>query len=220
VIRIFVSHFPVQRLGWTLLHFLWQGTAIAAAYAILRAILTRTLTAQGRYLLACAALVAMGVSPLVTFLLIPDARGAGAWTITAAESRRLMPAVVTIWLLGVTAFSVRLLAAWRFTARLRSTSHPTPAEWRKNLQRIGARIGTTQLVRLQISSLVDVPMVIGWLRPAILVPVEFFTGLPFEHITALLSHETAHIRRHDYLANIAQSIAETVLFYHPAVWWN
>jgi bla regulator protein BlaR1 len=53
----------------------------------------------------------------------------------------------------------------------------------------------------------------------ILVPVEFFTGLPFEHITALLAHELAHIRRHDYLASILQGIAEAVLFYHPAVWW-
>ncbi len=219
MIQVCVSDFRVQRLGWTLLHFLWQGTAIAAVYAMLRAALTRSLSARGRYALACAALVAMGVAPPLTFFVIADARGANAWTITAAESRWLLPAVVAIWLLGVIAFSIRLLGGWRYTARLRSVSHPAPAEWRKNMERIGARIGVTHLVRLRMSSLVDVPTVIGWLRPAILVPVEFFTGLPFEHITALLAHEMAHIRRHDYLANIAQSIAEAVLFYHPAVWW-
>jgi GWxTD domain-containing protein len=66
---------------------------------------------------------------------------------------------------------------------------------------------------------VNVPTVIGSLRPVILVPVEFLTGLPAGHVTALLAHELAHVRRRDYLASILQSIAEAVLFYHPAVWW-
>jgi VWFA-related protein len=80
-------------------------------------------------------------------------------------------------------------------------------------------VGAQQPVRLLISSLVDVPTVVGWLRPAILVPVEFLTGVSFEHITALLAHELAHIRRYDYLASVLQSMTESVLFYHPAVWW-
>jgi beta-lactamase regulating signal transducer with metallopeptidase domain len=203
-----MSEFEVQRLGWTLLHFLWQGTAIVMVYAMLRRMLTRSLGAQGRYALACAALLTMTAAPPLTFLLIPDGRTTGSWTISAAASQRLLSGVVVLWLLGVLAFSIRLLGGWRFTARLRSTSHPAPAEWQRTLE-----------VSLLISSLVDVPTVIGWLRPAILVPVEFFTGLSVEHITALLAHEIAHIRRHDYLASILQSIAEAVLFYHPGVWW-
>jgi VWFA-related protein len=198
----------VQRLGWTLLHFLWQGTAIVVVYAILRRTLARSLGAQGRYVLACAALLTMAAAPPLTFLLIPDGRGTGSWTISAAASQRLLPGVVALWMVGVVIFSIRLLGGWRFTARLRSTSHPAPAVWQR-----------TSDVRLLVSSLVDVPTVIGWIRPAILVPVEFFTGLSVEHITALLAHEMAHIRRHDYLANVLQSIVETVLFYHPAVWW-
>ncbi len=58
-----------------------------------------------------------------------------------------------------------------------------------------------------------------YLRPAILVPVTFLTGLPAEQIEALLAHELAHIRRNDYLVSVLQSVAEVVLFYHPAVWW-
>jgi VWFA-related protein len=221
VIAIFFSQFWVQRLGWALLHFFWQGTAIAVVYAVLRGVLGRSLSAQARYVLACAALGAMAVAPPLTFLLIPngDGRGVGSWTISGAESQPLMTAVVALWLLGVLAFSIRLLGGWRFTARLRSTSHPAPGEWQGTLERIAARVGAKQTVRLLVSSLVDVPSVIGWLRPVILVPVEFLTGLSVEHITALLAHEIAHIRRHDYLASILQSIAEAVLFYHPAVWW-
>ena len=222
MITVLLSQFWVQRLGWTLLHFFWQGTAIAVVYAMFRKLPVRS--AQGRYVLACAALVAMAAAPPLTFLLIPNARGTGSWTVAhavwdSAESQWLLPAVVTLWMLGVLAFSIRLLGGWRFTARLRSTSHPAPAEWQQALERIAARVSAKQPVRLLISSLVDVPTVIGWLRPAILAPVGFLTGLPAEHITALLAHELAHIRRLDYLASILQSIAEAVLFYHPAVWW-
>ena len=52
-----------------------------------------------------------------------------------------------------------------------------------------------------------------------LMPATAFTGLSVEQIEALLAHELAHVRRHDYLVNLFQTVAETLLFYHPAVWW-
>jgi GWxTD domain-containing protein len=210
--------FWVQRLGWALLHFLWQGTAIAIAFAILRKLLARSLGPQGRYVLACAALSAMTIAPGVTFLVMPSPQ-ITLWSVSGSEWQRLLPGVVAFWLLGVLFFSLRLFGAWRLTARLRSMAHPAPSEWQQTVDRIAACVGAGQRVRLLISSMVDVPTVIGWLRPVILVPVEFFTGLPVEHIKALLAHEIAHIRRFDYLASMLQSVAEAVLFYHPAVWW-
>jgi GWxTD domain-containing protein len=230
---MFLSLFWVQRLGWTLLHFLWQGTAIALVYAMLRSLLARSLSAKGRYTLACAALAVMAMAPALTFLLIPNVPGSSTpiastqvalWTVSGSESQRLMNSVVALWLLGVLVFSLRLFGGWRFTARLRSASYPAPPEWQQALEQIAARLsgmlpGTVRRVRLLVSSLVDVPIVIGWLRPVILVPVELLTGLPAGHMTALLAHEMAHIRRSDYLASILQSVAEAVLFYHPAVWW-
>ena len=74
-------------------------------------------------------------------------------------------------------------------------------------------------MQLLVSALVQVPTVVGWLRPVVLVPVGALGGLPAEHLEALLLHELAHIRRHDYLVNMLQSVAEALLFYHPAVWW-
>ena len=238
MITTFLSLFWVQRLGWTLLHFLWQGTAIALVYAMLRRLLARSLSAKGRYTLACAALAAMVIAPPLTFLLIPNVFGSSTliasaqvalWTVSPSESQRLMNGVVALWLLGVLGFSLRLFGGWRVTARLRSASYPAPAEWQQAVEQIAARLGGGLLgaarsgamgrVRLLVSSLVDVPTVIGWLRPVILVPVEFLTGLPAGHVTALLAHEMAHIRRSDYLASMLQSVAEAVLFYHPAVWW-
>ena len=74
-------------------------------------------------------------------------------------------------------------------------------------------------VRLLPTDRVDSPSVIGWLRPVILAPVGVLCGLAPEQVEALLAHELAHVRRHDYLVNVLQGIAESLLFYHPAVWW-
>ena len=74
-------------------------------------------------------------------------------------------------------------------------------------------------VQLLVSSLVQAPVVVGWLRPAVLVPVGALAGLPADQVEALLLHELAHIRRHDYLVNLLQGVVEAILFYHPAVWW-
>lgn len=91
--------------------------------------------------------------------------------------------------------------------------------WNEAFQRIAAQLGVARPVRLLISSILDVPVVIGWLRPLVLMPAAAVTGMAPEHIEALLAHEIAHIRRHDYLVNVLQRIVEAVLFYHPAVWW-
>ena len=128
--------------------------------------------------------------------------------------------IVLLWLTGATAFWVRLMGGWWIAARMRSTHvRCAPPEWQAALDRIGARIGISRPVRLLVSALVQVPTVVGCLRPVVLVPVAALAGLPSEHVEALLAHELAHIRRHDYLVNILQSIAEALLFYHPAVWW-
>ncbi len=136
-----LSQIWVQKLGWTLLHFLWQGTAIAVAYAVFRRVLARSLSAQGRYVLSCSALAAMAAAPPLTFVLIPNMPGSSAWTISAAESQRLLPAVVALWMLGVLAFSIRLVGGWRFASHLRSSSHPAPLEWQRHLERVAARVG-------------------------------------------------------------------------------
>ena len=234
-IQALLSEPWVERLSWTLLHFLWQGTAIAILHTALRFLLARTLSPQTRYLLACGALLAMAVAPPLTFLTISNGAVTApqaatslatpeAWTLSASEWKWLPPVIVALWVAGVFGFSIRLFGAFRFTQRLRATSHPVPAEWQQTLEQIAVRMGRplsagARQVRLVGSSLVNVPAVIGHLKPLILVPVEFLTGLPAEHVVALLAHEMAHIRRNDYLASVLQSFAEVALFYHPAVWW-
>ncbi len=83
--------------------------------------------------------------------------------------------------------------------------------------RLAGQMGVRRIVRLLMSPRVEVPTVIGWLRPVLIVPAAFFSTLPPEQVEAILAHELAHIRRHDYLVNLIQIVIETLLFYHPAV---
>ena len=212
----------VQCLGWALLHFLWQGTLIVILYAALRALLGRSMPPAGRYALACAALGAMAAAPPLTFLflLLSDGRGTpAAWAVPEFGWREILPGVVAAWMLGAALLSLRLAMGWSYTRRLCAAAHPAPAEWQRLVRLTAARVGATRPVRLLVSSLVEVPVVIGWLRPAILVPFTSLTALPIEQLSAVLAHELAHIRRNDYLAAILQNLAEALLFYHPAVWW-
>jgi hypothetical protein len=84
--------------------------------------------------------------------------------------------------------------------------------------RLARALGIDRTIRLLHSTAVDVPTVLGWVRPVILLPMTL-TGLSGEQIEMILAHELAHIRRHDFLVNLMQSVVETLLFYHPAVWW-
>src|SRR5262249_61594690 len=114
----------------------------------------------------------------------------------------------------------RLLMGCMCASALRRSRHAVVlTEWQQTLDRLIERMHLSRSVRLLATDRVDSPSVIGWLRPVILVPVGVLCGLAPEQVEALLAHELAHIRRHDYLVNVLQGIVESLLFYHPAVWW-
>lgn len=239
-IQILATEPWVGRLGWALIHFLWQGGLIASLYAIARIVIVRP---RIRYFLACAALLAMIVAPVTTFVRnassgsIPDHAAhfraessiRSEWSTTPiasadpGDSFRLdsvMPWFVTAWFAGTVMLWLRFTAECILATRMRSTSISVAGpEWQRTIEKLSERIRICRPVRLLTSSRVDVPTVIGWLRPVVLMPIGALAGLPIDHIEALLAHELAHIRRHDYVVNILQRIAEMALFYHPAVWW-
>ncbi|MFP2932138.1 M56 family metallopeptidase, partial [Pyxidicoccus sp. 3LG] len=130
------------------------------------------------------------------------------------------PWLLPAWCLGVLLLSFRTLLAWVMTQRMSRLDTLEPASaWKEALLKALVRMRMTGPVRLRASSRIDVPMVIGLWRPLILVPAGAITGLDPAQLEAILAHELAHIRRHDYLVNLLQSLVETLLFYHPAVWW-
>ncbi|MDB6018358.1 MAG: TonB domain/peptidase domain protein [Pedosphaera sp.] len=244
----------VPCLGWTLLHFLWQGLAIALWLAICLRLL-RPGSANQRYLVACAALLAMLIVPAITFnhvaqhyqRLTPAFSAAIATPAptthisetTAPDPKvivsfkavppplspterleQILPWLVIAWAAGVLALSGKLLVGWLAVHRLRQTATTALDEvWQQRLHLLAERLRVSRPVRLLQSALVEVPTVIGWLRPVILLPASCLVGLSPTQLESILAHELAHIRRHDYLVNLLQSAVETLLFYHPAVWW-
>ena len=84
---------------------------------------------------------------------------------------------------------------------------------------LAARLRIGRAVRVVQSAAVQVPLVVGWLRPIVMLPASALTGLSPAQLESIIAHELAHVRRHDYLVNALQSVAEVLLYYHPACWW-
>ena len=132
----------------------------------------------------------------------------------------LSPWIVLFWLSGAGSLSYRNICELRLVRRLAHRgTRPLEGAPAHMLERLLERQSIRRSVRVLQSTVVRVPTLIGWLRPVILVPVGAVTGLPPAQLQALLAHELAHLRRHDYLVNLLQVGVETVMFYHPAVWW-
>jgi beta-lactamase regulating signal transducer with metallopeptidase domain len=145
-----------------------------------------------------------------------------AWSgvLEAVRLEPWLPAVVLGWLCGVAVLTLRLLSGCLWVRRLKSHGTVPAAEgWQHTAARLSRRLHITRRIRLFESALVDVPTVIGWIKPVVLLPASALAGLSPQQIEAILMHELAHIRRHDYVVNLLQTLVETLLFYHPAVWW-
>ena len=132
----------------------------------------------------------------------------------------LLPWLILAWMLGVAFLTARVFGGLFYTFRLtRFASNLLETGWQERLASLSKQLGLKRPVRLLQSALVQVPTTIGWLRPVILLPASALTGLTPQQLELILAHELSHIRRHDYLVNLFQIAAETLLFYHPAVWW-
>jgi TonB family protein len=127
---------------------------------------------------------------------------------------------VLIWAVGVAFMTGRLLIEWRNVRLLtRLDVSPLTSAWEHRVRRLIGSLGVRTAVRALQSSRVHVPMVVGWLRPVILVPVSAMSGLTTWQLELILMHELAHVRRYDHLVNLLQVVIETLLFYHPVVRW-
>jgi len=139
---------------------------------------------------------------------------------SSAVSPWVLSWLVATWFAGVIALSVRFLGGWVVARRLtRRAVTPVAPEVQAIARRVAERLALKRLVSVFESSTLSVPVMVGWIAPAVLLPAAALAGLNPMQIEALLAHELAHVRRHDYLVNLLQSAVETLLFYHPAVWW-
>lgn len=224
-------------LGSAVLHFLWQGAAIGVL-AALTLTLVDTSKASTRHLISCVALAACALVFLATlgYALVP-ASIAGDATVplhthltpetllaTSPEGstvpRQVVQGIAWLWIAGVTVLQVRLSLQYLMTRRLtrRAVSAPATA-WVEAFEALKRDLRISPKVRLLRSAAAEVPMVVGWISPVVLVPASAFASLTPEQLRAVLVHELAHIRRHDHVLNAIQIFIETALFFHPVTWW-
>jgi beta-lactamase regulating signal transducer with metallopeptidase domain len=239
-----VSPELMRTLGWTLLHFIWQGTALAALFAVA---ISAVRSAAGRYALAVGTLVLMMASPVLTFTwlyreTVPAVRSGAQhvlpW-IVAAPQHAVVAAVssapaavspseqpigmlwlVEAWFLGVVLLSLRTAGGLFLIERMRRKEiQPVGRELYLRCIALQLRMGLERAVRYCECQQLDAPAVLGWFRPVVLLPMRALTGMDEQQIEAVIAHELAHIRRLDCFVNLFQIAVETLLFYHPAVWW-
>ncbi|EAY27601.1 M56 family metallopeptidase [Microscilla marina] len=235
----------IDALGWTLIHSLWQG-AVLAIVLVVALILLRKNSSRLRYFVATSALFTLALVATITFVSLYQA-GAPVvdkaipakmvqaqlplvQQVSVASGKNLtffsnyfnqhLPLIVTAWLLGVLVLMLRFLGGFAYLQRLRH--HQTKAvsnDWQVKVLEIADNLKIKKVVRLLESGMAKTPMVIGHLKPMILLPLGTIGGLSAQQVESILAHEIAHITRNDYLVNILQSVFEIVLFFNPAMWW-
>ena len=242
-------------LGWTLLHFCWQGAAVALTFAFADRLTMRASSAV-RYGVATGALALMPVLVLATFaremklatpahavatvqaqtflkanqlealpILRPalaanmfQARDSRSWLMDNTE--RILPWLDGFWLAGVLLLAVRTMGGWRQLEDLRKRAQGiVPAHVEQSFLRVCERVRVGRTVALRISDRVISPMAMGVWQATVILPISAVLNLSVEELEAVLAHELGHIRRWDYAWNLIQTTLETVLFFHPAVWW-
>lgn len=223
-------------LGWTVVHSIWQGILIAVVLAFALLSMEKK-TARARYTVANFGLLALLLTSIVTFCLLYqktpamsleeafliEAIGqseASFWQSFTNYFNQNLPLIVSVWLMGVVFFMLKMLGGLVYIQHLKnSQNQPLSDFWQQKMNAIAQQIPLKQSVALLESALVKVPMVVGYLKPVILMPIGAINALSEEQVEAILAHELAHIYRNDYLLNILQTFIETLYYFHPAVWW-
>ena len=229
----------VPVLGRALLHFVWQGAVIGVVAALVLHAL-RDARPHARYAVACVALLACALAPVLDIAWqLADMRRIAATTILAptialtpalatathafAQAWRFddaLPGIVVLWASGACALLLRMAAGvWWIQRLCRQAQDDVAATWQARLDVLASRIGIRRPVALRVVDAIASPASVGWWRPVVLLPTALLARMPVELVEALLAHELAHIRRHDYLVNLLQGAVEALLFYHPVTWW-
>lgn len=228
----------VSTLGWALLHFVWQGALIGLAAAVALAAL-RNARPQTRYAVACVALVlCLAIPSVQVWRGLQQASPSSEFSAIAADPtvalpfdtvkfetlrpalQDRLPWIVIGWSFGAGLLSLRMLIGLTWIGRIsREPGPPVDRYWQLRFDRLVERFGLWREVGLRLCDRIESPITAGWWRPVVIVPSALLTRLSPELLEALIAHELAHVRRHDYLVNLMQSAVEALLFYHPVVWW-
>ena len=229
----------IPAIGQALVDFTWQGALIGALAALLLRV-TRHVQAAGalrdhvprparlraaadhQRVARAARFDAGRRSPSrPTSPTAPCARSAANDAPLDWQTRlaTMQPMIVALWAAGASVFCLRTLFGVAWVQRMRlAPQPPLQARWQATLDALATRFDMRGVALRLVESL-DSPVVAGFWRPVVLLPMSVALRMPRDLVEALLAHELAHVRRHDYLVNLLQRAAEALLFFHPVTWW-
>jgi beta-lactamase regulating signal transducer with metallopeptidase domain len=237
----------IRVLGWCLLHFVWQGAVLALVLCALLS-RQRTPQARYASAV-CALIAMMVVPFVTFAILKQSPETVRPFSIGGfAQTGNVIEAVqpntalshelplfsfashaasidwlsyaVLAWFAGVYMFTLRTLGGWMLLMRVRrQRAEPIAGDLLEICLALQRRLGVSRAVRYVCSKAAESPAVFGWLRPVVVLPLSALAGLSPWQVEAIIAHELAHIKRGDFLVNAFQMATETLLFYHPAVWW-
>lgn len=226
-------HSIVRAFGWSVLNSLWQGAIIYVLLFILL-YLTPKLSATKRHNLAYLSLSAIFLWFMITFFSQISWNKSTTEVISFSEVafnfRRLpltyseqaeiyFPYLLVLYAFGIIGQLTLLGKGLVTLQKLKNNGlSEVPAEWNLKFDAVFAALGLTRNIRFQLSDLVRVPIVVGFLKPMVLFPVCLISQLDTDQVEAILIHELSHIRRNDYLLNLIKTTVETLLFFNPFVW--
>ncbi len=228
----------IESLSWTFLHSIWQLSIVAV---VLSFILSKNDNKPDfRYIVSFICLGVAVILPLFTFaiyyhtphtslagiqssLIYQAQLSANALATDSAINNSIVSTygslIVNAWLIGSVLFLFRLLGGMLYVKNLVKKSIPASQEWTTILTKLKSKFSINRAVDVKQAAGLNSPIVTGFFKPMILFPIGLANQLSMEDVEAILAHELAHIKRHDYLLNVIQIIAESLFYFHPGIWY-
>lgn len=227
----------VKAIGWSILHSLWQGAIIFAVLFIALSVKSR-MSSRLKHNLSMGALFSIFISFCLTFASLfnlpskANAATAGlevdsatlqqlyhftnSWSL---KTESYFPFIVALYAMGISFQLVILTSSYIKLKQLKQTNiSGIPAAWLVVAENTLKELGITKKVQFLLAEKVNVPLVVGFIKPVVLFPVALVSQLDIKQVEAILIHELSHIRRNDYVLNLIKTGIETLLFFNPFVW--
>ncbi|WP_461629747.1 M56 family metallopeptidase [Labilibaculum euxinus] len=230
-------------IGWTLIHSVWQASVIGGIIWLIFRFISKD-NARIRYALSGLGLILICAASAITFCryipsntsttlhdftALPGTSGiipheesffAKLWMQIQIQLENSFPYLVQIWMIGMLFLSINLILKYIHTLKLKKhLTYPLRSNYKSIADKLVKKYNLKQNILFKESGLLEIPSVIGYFKPIVLIPVSMLSGIPENQLEIIIAHELAHIRRHDYLLQFIQGIIELIFFYHPVVWW-
>ncbi|NNE16585.1 MAG: M56 family metallopeptidase [Saprospiraceae bacterium] len=236
MINSILSNDLAYALAWTLIHSIWQFTLVALMLVFILKIMQNK-KSTFRYFVGFGALGICMLISLVTFSIYyidSEAKGVAEAVIYQAHVTPMLQssvagfisfmdtylfAIVNAWLIGSLLFLLKFTSGYVYLKRIIKDASASNKVLNKSLDKFRSKFDINRKIEIKESNKISTPLVMGYIKPIILFPLGLVNQLTIEEVNAIIAHEVAHIKRHDYLFNILQIATETIFYYHPAIWY-